>query len=718
MTDCYDGRRHSVMDGAKIRQANEGRARLLRAGWWISLCRMLLLALLLAAPAASNAADPRDGRMAASQPVLRDLSGHLEALYDATGMLSLEDVAFGKAAHAFKPVGSRYNNGFGLPGAAWIRFVLAGQPAGASQGQERFLVLDPPFLDRVDVHVARTSKPAGPGDFENFLKGASVPNATRDFALPGFVVPLKPDDQPRLVLIRIQNRTTLSLRGSIETTQSLLWLSLSNWLYLGGYFCACIIAAGSNFAFWYWLRERYYLLYAGFSLSLGAMAFWRAGLLPLLLPGLAHHIHIPFLGVATGMATVFAYSFAATFVPFRNIAPFAWRLTLGIAATGFLLVAISLLDLWGAFSPYIIFSDMLLGFIPLVAVIRLAWRGNIPARLYLLSFTPMNLGLVVVLARNFGWISSSVLVDHAFQIGAVLHLMTMTVSLGSRINTSERQRRRAEQDALVAARSSERRATEIAAERTRDLEQAKSELEHALENERRLSREQMQFIDTVSHEYRTPVAILRANLDVLKFARERNADVPATPLERMDDAILRLVEIVDVSFHRDRVAGSKVNPDLAVLDPRQLIDDAIQIACGAHPGRTVVVRQDSERAALAILADAPLMKTALINVIENALKYSPAESIVEIALGSGDGETLSIRIADRGIGIPNRDLPFVFEKYYRAANTMARAGAGIGLHLVRTILTAHGGEISLASSMHGTTATISMPLVRRENGTA
>lgn len=711
------------MGGPDIRHAGEGNAPQSRAsrqsglrdGPWVDLCRMLFLMLLLAAPAAAGGDGPNGGEPAAS-PVRHDLSGHLEGFYDPTGALSLEDVAFGKAAQSFKPVAGNYNAGFGLRGAAWIRFVLAGEAEGASNARERFLVLDPPFLDRVDVHVATNARPAGPADFEAFRMGASLPEAARDFALPSFVAPLKPGKAPRLVLIRIQNRTTLSLRGSIETTQTLLWFSLSNWLFFGGYFCACLIAAGINFAFWYWLHERYYFLYAGFSLSLGAMAFWRAGLLPLLFPGLAHQIHIPFLGLATGLATTFAYGFAATFLPLKEHAPFSWRLTLGIAATGPVLVLLSFLGLWGKLSLSIILFDLLLAIVPLVAVSRLAWQGNMPARIYLLSFTPMNMGIAVVIARNFGWLPSNTWVDHALQIGAALHLLTMTVSLGSRINRSERQRREAEHGALVAAQFAERRANEIATERTRDLELATAELEHALENERRLSREQMQFIDTVSHEYRTPVAILRANLDVLKFARARSADVPENPLERMNDAILRLIEIVDVSFHRDRVAGGGANPTFSVLDPRQLIDDAVQIARGAHPGRTVAISQHPDGASLAISADAPLMKTALINLIENALKYSPAQSRVEIALESGTGDTLSIRIADGGIGIPERDLPFVFDKYYRATNTMARAGAGIGLHLVRSILTAHGGDISLASSRNGTTATLSLPLVRRENG--
>lgn len=690
--------------------ANEGHARPFRTGWFGGLCAMLAFMLVLAVPGAANAQGPREAEPVPSHFVRHDLAGHLEAIYDPSGALSLDDVAFGEAAKSFAPVAGNYNKGFGMPGAAWIRFVLAGRPDGEQDAQEHFLMLDPPFLDRLDVYVASTARPGGPADFETFRMGVSIPDAKRNLALPCFVVPLAPGDAPRLVLVRVQNRTTLSLRGSVVTTQSLLWLSLSNWLLLGGYLSACLIAAGINVAFWYWLRERYYFLYAGFSLSLGAMAIWRAALLPLLVPDLAYRIHIPFLGLATGLATMFAYGFAATFLPLRERAPFSWRLLLGIAATGPVLVLISFVDLWGKLSLSIILLDLLVAIVPLIAVIRLAWQGNNPARIYLLSFTPMNIGIAIVIARNFGWLPSNVLVDHALQIGAALHLLAMTVSLGSRINKSERQRREAEHDALVAAQSAERRATEIAAERTRDLELAKAELEDSLDTERRVSREQMQFIDTVSHEYRTPVAILRANLDLLKIARDKNNPVPANPLARMNDAIRRLVEVVDVSFHRDRVAGEKVKLALAVIDPRQLVDDAIQIACSAHPGRTVTVSQHPEHAAFAISADAPLLKTALINLVENALKYSPAESAVKVDLMSADGDRLCIRIADKGSGIPERDLPFVFDKYYRASNTMAQAGAGIGLHLVRTIVTAHGGDISLASSENGTTATISLPL--------
>ncbi|QYO77641.1 sensor histidine kinase [Devosia salina] len=649
-------------------------------------------------------------------PVTHDLAGHLEALYDPTGALTLDDVAFGEEAKEFAPVAADYNKGFGKPGAAWVRFDLAAGQDLAETGEAFFLVLDPPFLDRLDVYVANAARPVDPTDFKAFEMGAVRGDAARDFALPSFVVPFKPAAEPRSVLIRLENRTTLSLRGSVESTKSLFWLSLSNWLYLGGYFSACLIAAGINFAFWYWLRERYYLLYAGFSLSLGAMAFWRAGLPSLLLPGLAQHVHIPFLGLATGMATFFAYGFAATFVPYRRVAPFAWRLTWAIAATGLLLIALAFFDLWDEFSSQIIVADLTLAVLPLFVVFRLALGGNLSARIYLWSFMPMNIGIAVLLARNFGWLPSNILVDHGLQIGAALHLLTMTVSLGSRINRSERERRKAEQNALLAAQSAEKRANEIAAARTRELEQATVELEGALETERRVSREQMQFIDTVSHEYRTPVAILRANLDVLHFAQANESPVPASPLKRMNEAIQRLVEIVDVSFQRFRVAGEKLAPTLVELDARQLVDDAIKVACGAHQDRTVTVRQHPETENFTLLADAPLLKTALSNLVENALKYSPAVSIVEIDLTSAGEDKLSIKVIDEGIGIPDRDLPFVFDKYYRAANTMTRAGAGLGLHLVRSIVTAHGGDIALASSGGGTIATMTLPLIQRENG--
>jgi len=105
-----------------------------------------------------------------------------------------------------------------------------------------------------------------------------------------------------------------------------------------------------------------------------------------------------------------------------------------------------------------------------------------------------------------------------------------------------------------------------------------------------------------------------------------------------------------------------------------------------------------------------------LNLLENACKYSPQDTPIEVELG-GDNETVIIRIRDHGQGLPEAELEKVFEKYYRGAGSAGSSGAGVGLHLVRQIIEQHHGEVSLASEERGgITAMVMLPLLHAGEG--
>ena len=99
--------------------------------------------------------------------------------------------------------------------------------------------------------------------------------------------------------------------------------------------------------------------------------------------------------------------------------------------------------------------------------------------------------------------------------------------------------------------------------------------------------------------------------------------------------------------------------------------------------------------------DANLIGIAISNLVENALKYSPADSQVALILAASDTHA-EVRVVDRGIGIALQDWTRIFEKFYRAAEAQSQSGAGLGLHLARELARRHGGEVSLVYSSHGT----------------
>src|SRR5690606_9249451 len=106
--------------------------------------------------------------------------------------------------------------------------------------------------------------------------------------------------------------------------------------------------------------------------------------------------------------------------------------------------------------------------------------------------------------------------------------------------------------------------------------------------------------------------------------------------------------------------------------------------------------------------DPDLFRYALNNLLSNAFKYSPKDSQVTLEIAQ-KGEQVLVRVSDQGVGIPEEDLPYIFEPFHRAGNVDKVAGTGLGLSITRRVIEMHQGSISVASSPDGTTFTLLLP---------
>ena len=213
--------------------------------------------------------------------------------------------------------------------------------------------------------------------------------------------------------------------------------------------------------------------------------------------------------------------------------------------------------------------------------------------------------------------------------------------------------------------------------------------------------------DTLVHDLRNPLATAHAYVQLL---RRRAARAPLQPndldqgLQHVEDAVTRIERLIDV--FRD-------GPEVAVPGGTDLIELAHQVATQAqHAGgalQTIAVLPQTET--LVGDWDRVDLERILSNLLENALKYSPAGRTVLVTIRREAGVAI-LRVADQGCGIPAPDLPHVFDRGYRAANATAlAAGSGIGLATVRNIVGHYGGEISIDSQIGvGTTVTVQLPL--------
>lgn len=224
------------------------------------------------------------------------------------------------------------------------------------------------------------------------------------------------------------------------------------------------------------------------------------------------------------------------------------------------------------------------------------------------------------------------------------------------------------------------------------LARAKERAEVALERETAAKGQLRQFLSMVSHEFRTPLAIIDSAAQMLMMRAQRVDSGMLTRLESIRGAVGRLIDLIGTCLADEQLETGRMIVQERALDLAPLLRSAVAHHQAASGGRQVTL--DMGRVTQ-VWGDPNLLPLVVNNLLSNAVKYSD-DGPVEVKLrASHGGVTLTVR--DRGIGIPAADLPRVFERFYRAGNAHKLAGSGIGLHMVRQIVELHGGSVSVKS---------------------
>ena len=199
------------------------------------------------------------------------------------------------------------------------------------------------------------------------------------------------------------------------------------------------------------------------------------------------------------------------------------------------------------------------------------------------------------------------------------------------------------------------------------------------------------FIANASHELKTPITVIRGFAETLRdhpMLSQDNVKEIADKLVRtsirLEKVMRSLLNLADAE-NSSRLYFRQVNL-------RDIAEDARKALQTTFPGARVEV----VGAQAFVLADPDLVELALMNLLENAVKYS--EGVADIQMTVGEGW---IEVADRGIGIPAEELPYVFERFYAVNKARSRkvGGAGLGLSIVKAVMEKHGGKVTVRSEL-------------------
>lgn len=234
--------------------------------------------------------------------------------------------------------------------------------------------------------------------------------------------------------------------------------------------------------------------------------------------------------------------------------------------------------------------------------------------------------------------------------------------------------------------------------------QLETRLSASLETERGLREEQTDFMRIVGHEFRTPLAIIRNATDMIELVGDKSPSATKDRIAAIGEASDRLVSLIERFMAKDRDTGFQPEPIRIGL----LISDVrLHFELTGRGERLIFTSDDG---GTLLFADPEMLATVLINLIDNALKYSPEDQPIEIDIRTA-GNKITIRIRDRGIGIPQADFHKIGRRFFRGSNTKAGTGTGLGLYMSRKLLGYHGGKLHLSpNESRGMTAIVSLPL--------
>jgi signal transduction histidine kinase len=229
-------------------------------------------------------------------------------------------------------------------------------------------------------------------------------------------------------------------------------------------------------------------------------------------------------------------------------------------------------------------------------------------------------------------------------------------------------------------------------------------LNQELERERELSNAQKEFIHLVSHEFRTPMAIISGAVQLLAAkAPELKAGAGATQFKKIDDAIARLTGLLDNVLRLSMVEEGKEVFSPTMFDMRE----AVQLIAECFDENRLIY-EISEKP-VHYYGDKRLVEYALHNVISNGIKYSPTDSKVTVSLTSKP-TGIEISVVDHGAGMTEEAIARMGDKFHRDKRTSHIDGTGLGIHLAKRFIEYHDGQMSFESELgKGTTVRLFFP---------
>lgn len=234
---------------------------------------------------------------------------------------------------------------------------------------------------------------------------------------------------------------------------------------------------------------------------------------------------------------------------------------------------------------------------------------------------------------------------------------------------------------------------------------------HDISKEVQSEKVRSEFITNASHELRTPVTSIKLLLEALESGAKDEEKARNEFIRNLLREADRLHALVNDLLDLSRLETAHEKLAWSEIDLRKVVHDSIQTVLPLAQKKGVDIKENIEDQLHKIFADQLRLSQVLVNLVNNAVKFTPSGGEVRVIVRRLE-ESIEFKVQDTGIGIPQEDLPYVFDRFYRVEHNRARrqnsGGSGLGLTISKQVVEMHGGKIIVASSNKGTTFTFTI----------
>lgn len=250
----------------------------------------------------------------------------------------------------------------------------------------------------------------------------------------------------------------------------------------------------------------------------------------------------------------------------------------------------------------------------------------------------------------------------------------------------------------------------IVDERTIELQRSNAELLVSLSAARELNDLKSRFITLTSHEFRTPLTTILGSAELLKhYGQTWTSDKRQRYLDRIHDTVNHMTRLLNDVLTVGQAEAGQLTFSPTLINILDLFESAIeQVLTRTYRSRTIQLSHDLH--ARDLYLDQTLVSQIISNLLSNALKYSAADSAIEVYLKTEENQVI-FQVQDHGIGIPEADQANLFTSFHRGKNAANIQGTGLGLSIVKNAVNLHGGQVTVESQEgSGSTFTVLLPL--------